>query len=573
MEKCIGGNAMEIVKAPTDPEKNRPFFYIVKDKDFFSEDDGDRGISYLHQSDGRLISSAKYTGNIEDESMLKLLETVDGFKKLVHSVGVSVEMDDSDTECEFVFQMYGKEDLYGGGANLISVQKADGSEKRIYMSDINWTEDDNVPGQIKLYTPKPYQKGFITVRLYLNDGYEAPEQIEEKPVDVNGDAYKNMIKASLVQAGNPYRLQRLYEKAKAGKDVYLTFIGGSITQGAGATPINTECYAYKSFVGIKKLLGDTENIHFIKAGVGGTPSELGMIRFERDVLRDGEVTPDLVVVEFAVNDDGDETKGDCYESLVRKALGLPGEPAVLLLFSVFSDDYNLQERLIPVGKRYDLPMASVKDAVVPNFYNRQERVLTKNQYFYDMFHPTNLGHTIMADCVINAVKQAFDAKAVDEYDPKLLSPGIIGNTYDEVFLIDKKDNKDYGDIHIGGFTETDTDLQSVELDIDLKQTPEFPHNWMYDGSKSDDNVFTIDLQCKALVIIMKDSGEIDAATAKAYVDGKFIRDLDPYVNRWRHCNPLILIEESETKMHHVEIQVDKDSVRNKFTILGFGVVK
>ena len=120
---------MEIVKAPTDPEKNRPFFYIVRDKDFFSEDDGDRGISYLHQSDGRLISSAKYTGNIEDESMLKLLETVDGFKKLVHSVGVSVEMDDSNTECEFVFQMYGKEDLYGGGANLVSVQKADGSEK------------------------------------------------------------------------------------------------------------------------------------------------------------------------------------------------------------------------------------------------------------------------------------------------------------------------------------------------------------------------------------------------------------------------------------------------------------
>ena len=96
---------------------------------------------------------------------------------------------------------------------------------------------------------------------------------------------------------------------------------------------------------------------------------------------------------------------------------------------------------------------------------------------------------------------------------------------------------------------------------------------MYDGSKSDDNVFTIDLKCKALVIIMKDSGEVDAATAKAYVDGAFVRDLDPYVNRWRHCNPLILIKESESKMHHVEIKVDKDSVRNRLTILGFGVVK
>lgn len=71
----------------------------------------------------------------------------------------------------------------------------------------------------------------------------------------------------------------------------------------------------------------------IKAGVGGTPSELGMIRFDRDVLR-GEEQPDLVVIEFAVNDEGDETKGDCYESLVRKVLNLPWKPAVVLLFSV-----------------------------------------------------------------------------------------------------------------------------------------------------------------------------------------------------------------------------------------------
>ena len=80
---------------------------------------------------------------------------------------------------------------------------------------------------------------------------------------------------------------------------------------------------------------------FIKAGVGGTPSELGMIRFDRDVLRDGQ-QPDIVVIEFAVNDEGDETKGDCYESLVRKVLNLPWKPAVILLFSVFANDWNLK---------------------------------------------------------------------------------------------------------------------------------------------------------------------------------------------------------------------------------------
>ena len=78
--------------APKDPEQRRPYFYIMKDKDIFgsTQEDG-RGIQFLYQSDGRLISSAKIVGNIEDEDMLKLLETVDGFRKLVHSIGVSVE--------------------------------------------------------------------------------------------------------------------------------------------------------------------------------------------------------------------------------------------------------------------------------------------------------------------------------------------------------------------------------------------------------------------------------------------------------------------------------------------------
>lgn len=565
---------MEIVKAPTDPEKDRPYFYVIKDKEIFTaEDENGKGVSYLYQSDGRLISSASFTGNVTDEATLKLMETVEGFRKLVHSVGVSIEMEDKDKTAEFVFQMYGKKDLYGGGANLKATVNTNSKEERIYMSDIDWTDDDDVPGQIRIHTDAPEEKAYLSVRFFLNDGYTAPPQLEEKPVDTNSKEYKEMIDRSLVNLGNTKRILDVVEKAKRGEDVNICYIGGSITQGAGATPINTECYAYKSFLGFKKLMGDGENIHYLKAGVGGTPSELGMCRFERDVLCYGKVMPDILVVEFAVNDEGDETKGDCYESLVRRALSLPSNPAVLLMFSVFADDYNLQDRLSPVGFRYDLGMASVKDAVTPQFYDRDNRILTKHQYFYDMFHPTNLGHTIMADCLINIMKNAIEKGADASYDPKLADAPAIGNTFDNVFLLDKKDNTDAATIDAGGFTETDTVLQSVEMNMDLHLTPEFPYNWMYDGSKSDNNVFTIDIDCKALVVIMKDSGEVDAATAKAYVDGKFIRDLDPYVNRWCHCNPLILIDEKTSATHHVEIRVDKDDVRNKFTILGFGVVK
>lgn len=52
----------------------------------------------------------------------------------------------------------------------------------------------------------------------------------------------------------------------------------------------------------------------------------------KESIRENE-QPDIIVIEFAVNDEGDETKGDCYESLVRKALKLPWKPGSY--FAVF----------------------------------------------------------------------------------------------------------------------------------------------------------------------------------------------------------------------------------------------
>ena len=71
--------------APKDPEKKRPYFYIMKDKEIFGakQEDGS-AIHFIYESDGRLINSAQIVGNITDENMLRLLETVEGFGKLVH---------------------------------------------------------------------------------------------------------------------------------------------------------------------------------------------------------------------------------------------------------------------------------------------------------------------------------------------------------------------------------------------------------------------------------------------------------------------------------------------------------
>lgn len=570
--------------APKDPEKKRPYFYILKDKEIFGAKQPDgSAIHFIYESDGRLINSAQIVGNITDGEELRLLESVEGFGRLVHSIGVSVETDNPKEEIEFVFQMYGRKDLYGGGTNLRCKLTGDGMEHRIYLSDYTWTEDDYIPGQIKFIMSTPEKLGKASVRLYLNDGYMAPEEVEEAEVDTKSENYCAMIAKSLMNLGNTYRIRKAIEKAKAGKSVTVAYIGGSITQGAGATPINTECYAYKSYQLFQNRFASGNNVKFIKAGVGGTPSELGMLRFDRDVLRDGE-KPDIVIVEFAVNDEGDETKGDCYESLVRKILKLDWNPEVVLLFSVFANDWNLQERLRPVGDLYDLPMVSIRDAVVEQFTRKEGRVLTKNQFFYDMFHPSNIGHTIMADCLQYLFERCElrEHARLDAFENGLTEEGmllqrlklepVIGGSFENVRLMDKKDVYEGAVIETGDFTATDQELQSVEMDDALNLTPEFPYNWMYDGTKTDAEAFTLRMNCKALVLIFKDSGEVDVGKAEVFVDGAHVLTADPHINNWQHCNAAILFNNEKSEEHTVKIEIAKEDIDKKFTILGFGYV-
>lgn len=570
--------------APKDPEKKRPYFYILKDKEIFGAKQPDgSAIHFIYESDGRLINSAQIVGNITDEEELRLLESVEGFGRLVHSIGVSVETDNPKEEIEFVFQMYGRKNLYGGGTNLRCKLTGDGMEHRIYLSDYTWTEDDYIPGQIKFIMSTPEKLGKASVRLYLNDGYMAPEEVEEAEIDTKSENYCAMIAKSLMNLGNTYRIRKAIEKAKAGKSVTVAYIGGSITQGAGATPINTECYAYKSYQLFQNRFASGNNVKFIKAGVGGTPSELGMLRFDRDVLRDGE-KPDIVIVEFAVNDEGDETKGDCYESLVRKILKLDWNPEVVLLFSVFANDWNLQERLRPVGDLYDLPMVSIRDAVVEQFTRKEGRVLTKNQFFYDMFHPSNIGHTIMADCLQYLFERCElrEHARLDAFENGLTEEGmllqrlklepVIGGSFENVRLMDKKDVYEGAVIETGDFTATDQELQSVEMDDALNLTPEFPYNWMYDGTKTDAEAFTLRMNCKALVLIFKDSGEVDVGKAEVFVDGAHVLTADPHINNWQHCNAAILFNNENSEEHTVKIEIAKEDIDKKFTILGFGYV-
>lgn len=561
-------------KAPKDPTKKRPGFCIMRNKEVSASPEPDgSGVVPIYESDGRLLDAARLVGNITDENIIDLLKDTESFKKLVHSIGVSVESTDNE-DVRFVFQMYGHTDPYVSGTSLEMTVSGDGMEHILDLSNAQWSDDDNIPGQIRFHFKKGGDFGKVTVKLYLNDGFEAPEEIDESPVNFTSQKYSKMIEKSLMNKGNCSRIKKALAKAREGKDVTVAYIGGSITQGAGAVPINTQCYAYKSFKGFCDIAGKgyEENIHYVKAGIGGTPSELGLQRYDRDVTKDGEINPDVVIVEFAVNDDGDETKGECYDSLVRKIYNGVSKPAVILLFSVFSSDYNLQDRLSPVGYAYNLPMVSTKNSVVSQFYETgEDRVVSKNQYFYDCYHPTNTGHTIMADGLINLFKVADLENMEEDFDISKVTPPI-GGEFEKVVFFDRKDNTVSAVVDEGSFTEIDNATQFVERDLDLAGSPCFPFNYMYKGGSAINvKPLTVDVECSAFFILCKDSADPKDGTIKVFVDGVEALKYDPHVVGWNHCNAVIVLRGEKLKKRHIEVLPD-DCSKN-FTVLGFGVCK
>jgi hypothetical protein len=83
----------------------------------------------------------------------------------------------------------------------------------------------------------------------------------------------------------------------------------------------------------------------------------------------------------------------------------------------------------------------------------------------------------------------------------------------------------------------------------------------------------MEVEAKRLVVINKDSGSPLEGVADVYVDGEYVRSINPLDNGWVHCNPLIILNDTECKKRRVEVKMAKGSEEKSFTILGFGIVR
>ena len=119
----------------------------------------------------------------------------------------------------------------------------------------------------------------------------------------------------------------MFEKLYGQGNLKVVCIGGSITEGAGAVDkTNRWTTRLVKWLNSQPLGGTT--FTEINSGIGGTASDYGLLRLQRDVIVH---EPDIVFLEFAVNDMGlsEEKSARFYEGILHALSGMKKVPYVI----------------------------------------------------------------------------------------------------------------------------------------------------------------------------------------------------------------------------------------------------
>lgn len=208
-------------------------------------------------------------------------------------------------------------------------------------------------------------------------------------------------------------LGNVFARLRQGRPTTILWFGGSITAGAGAS--NPEAASYRGLVG--RWFVDTfpnAKVTNVNSAIGGTGSDLGAFRAPRDILPH---RPDLVFVEYAVNDGGtpEAMMTRSMEGIVRQVRrALPFADVCFVYTFVVGQLAEFKQgqpiRTVrcheQVAERYGLPSVNL---AVPAAARLIDGSMTEAQFAGDGVHPTDAGYRIYADALIGYLEQARKA--------------------------------------------------------------------------------------------------------------------------------------------------------------------
>jgi len=235
------------------------------------------------------------------------------------------------------------------------------------------------------------------------------------------------VLASLGAAGAAARgpsFEELDRRAKAGERLNVVFFGASLTWGANATEPNLTSYR-GCMAGLLEERYPRARLKFFDAAIGGTGSQLGVFRLERDVLRR---KPDLVFLDFSANDDIYSDRAETlasYEAIVRRIVTEAKCPLVVV---VFPFQWNVAQGNTGGMKRRDAHLAIAKAYGVPvgDAITLAQRLVQGGKmtleklWPVDGVHPGDAGYRVFAEAAWGGFCGGVERKLVCSAPEKML---------------------------------------------------------------------------------------------------------------------------------------------------------
>ncbi|MCE5199536.1 MAG: SGNH/GDSL hydrolase family protein [Armatimonadota bacterium] len=235
---------------------------------------------------------------------------------------------------------------------------------------------------------------------------------------------EKMVKRSLVRLGDTTRLERVMRKSLNGEKIIIGVLGGSITEGALATS-HDKRWANQVAQWWREQFPKAE-VELINAGIGATGSAIGSHRAYMNLLHH---RPDFIIVEYSVNDRNDPLATECMEGIIRQALSLVNQPAVMQLFMCGGDCTSEQDEHEKVGRYYHLPMVSFRDAVAPEFKSGR---IASTDIIPDYVHPNDTGHKLCARFITNALERVRE-KVLNNSEESLYIKPVSAPLVNDIF--------------------------------------------------------------------------------------------------------------------------------------------
>ncbi len=232
---------------------------------------------------------------------------------------------------------------------------------------------------------------------------------------------------------------------------HVAFLGGSITEMNGYRPLVAAW--------LEEKFRDTK-FTFTNAGIASTCSTTGAFRLERDVLSAGPV--DLLLVEFAVNDDQDAAHAARealrgMEGVIRRLkTANPKADVVMIHFTNPEMLAAAQEGKTPVSvaaheqvaEHYNIPSVNIPEALAARI---AAKTLTWERY--GGTHPGREGNRFAADLVDELLAAAWKAPLPEQLPvPAALPAPLDTHSYDRGWLAEP-DAAQFGDDWNSGVTD------------------------------------------------------------------------------------------------------------------------